>query len=43
MTLAEYHAALARIEDVEIYPEIPKDIFLTVAPESLDDTSECQC
>ncbi|KAF8858152.1 hypothetical protein BDZ45DRAFT_674123 [Acephala macrosclerotiorum] len=39
MTLAEYSAALERIRDDEIYPEVPTDAQLKVAPESLDDSS----
>lgn len=39
MTPAEYRAALEHIKDDEIYPEVPTDIQLTIAPEGLDDSS----
>jgi serine/threonine protein kinase len=42
MTLAEYSAALEHMEhikDDEIYPEIPTDTQLTIAPENLGDSS----
>lgn len=39
MTLAEYNDALEPIRDVEIYPEVPTGIELTIAPASLDDSS----
>ena len=39
ITLAEYSAALKHIKDEELYPEIPKGIELTIAPEGLEDSS----
>lgn len=39
ITLAEYGAALEHIKDEETYPEVPKNIALTLAPNCLDDTS----
>lgn len=39
ITDEEYIAALARVDDHEIFPEVPKDIELTIAPEALDDVS----
>lgn len=39
ITLEEYASALQRIADDEIYPEVPEDIELTLAPETLDDNS----
>lgn len=39
LSLEEFRAALKHIEDEEIYPEIPKDVPLTTAPDHLDDTS----
>jgi hypothetical protein len=39
MTLAGYSAALEHIKDNEVYPEIPTDTQLTIAPEGLDDSS----
>ena len=39
ITLAECSAALAPIRDDEIYPEIPPDHHLAIAPENLDDSS----
>jgi len=39
MTLAEYSAALEHIRDDEVYPEVPTDTQLKIAPESLDDSS----
>lgn len=39
ITLAEYSAALELVGDEEIYPEVPADIELTIAPKSLDDSS----
>ncbi|KAK3379052.1 kinase-like domain-containing protein [Lasiosphaeria ovina] len=43
ITLADYNAALEyvpdSVPDSEIYPEVPKDTALTIAPDHLDDTS----
>jgi serine/threonine protein kinase len=39
ITLAEFSAALERIRDDEIFPEVPTDAQLKIAPESLDDSS----
>lgn len=39
ITLAEYSSALEYIQDEEIFPEVPEDIVLTIAPDSLDDAS----
>jgi serine/threonine protein kinase len=39
MTLPEYAAALKRVKDAEIYPEIPKNFQLTIAPKNLNDSS----
>jgi serine/threonine protein kinase len=39
ITLAEYSSALEYIQDEEIYPEVPEDVVLTIAPDSLDDTA----
>ena len=39
ITLSEYTSALQHIPDDEIYPPIPKDVALTIAPEDLDDLS----
>ncbi|TPX18686.1 uncharacterized protein E0L32_002543 [Thyridium curvatum] len=40
MTLEEYSSALKLVPDSEIYPETPKDVQLTLAPESLaEDTA----
>ena len=39
LTLAEYSSALQHVKDEEIYPEVPNDITLTIAPDELDDTS----
>lgn len=39
ITLAEYNAALEHVPDSEIYPEVPQDIALTIAPNDLDDVS----
>lgn len=39
MTLADYNSALQRVQDEEIYPEIPADAHLAIAPEILDDSS----
>ncbi|KAK4122383.1 hypothetical protein N657DRAFT_657210 [Parathielavia appendiculata] len=36
MTLAQYQAALERVEDAKIYPACPAGIDLTIAPENLD-------
>lgn len=35
-SFAEFNAALQRVEDEEIYPEIPKDITSKIAPDNLD-------
>ncbi|RDW76579.1 Protein kinase-like [Aspergillus mulundensis] len=35
-TIAEYNAALQRVPDEDIYPRVPEDIQLTIAPETLD-------
>lgn len=39
LTLAEYNSGLERINDDEIHPKIPEDAALTIAPDTLDDTS----
>ncbi|RFU30569.1 hypothetical protein B7463_g5780, partial [Scytalidium lignicola] len=39
MTLAEYNTALEYIKDDEIYPVVPINIQLTIAPENLDNSS----
>ncbi|KAK3291991.1 kinase-like domain-containing protein [Chaetomium fimeti] len=39
ITLSEYNAALAQIPDSEIYPRVPEDIPLTLAPDDLDNVS----
>jgi len=39
ITLAEYNAALEHVPDSEIYPEVPPDTPLTIAPDHLDDVS----
>jgi hypothetical protein len=39
LTLAEYGSALQHVKDEEIYPGVPNDITLTIAPDELDDTS----
>ncbi|KAI5863806.1 serine/threonine-protein kinase [Durotheca rogersii] len=39
ITLAEYSSALEYIRDEEIYPEVSKDVTLTIAPDNLDDAS----
>lgn len=38
-TLADYSTALELVPDVEVYPEVPKDVQLTVASKSLDNSS----
>jgi serine/threonine protein kinase len=38
MTLAEYSAALERVEDHELYPECPAGTDLMIAPEELNDS-----
>ncbi|KAK4154475.1 kinase-like domain-containing protein [Chaetomidium leptoderma] len=39
ISLEEYNAALKHVPDSEIYPEVPPDTALTIAPTDLDDTS----
>ena len=39
ITLAEFSSALEHVKDDEVYPKIPNDIILTIAPDSWDDTS----
>ncbi len=39
IALAEYNAALELVPDSEIYPEVPQDTPLTIAPHDLDDVS----
>ncbi|KAK0642905.1 serine/threonine-protein kinase [Cercophora newfieldiana] len=39
ITLDEYNAALEYVPDSEIYPEVPKDITLTIAPDNLNDAA----
>lgn len=39
LTLEEYSAALEHVDDAEIYPNVPKDTHLTIAPDNLDDVS----
>ncbi|TAQ86249.1 hypothetical protein B7494_g5415 [Chlorociboria aeruginascens] len=39
MTLTEYSAALEHIGDDEIYPKVPTNTLLKIAPDSLDDSS----
>ncbi len=39
ISLAEYSAALEHIRDDEIYPEVPTDTQLKIAPENLNDSS----
>ena len=39
MTFAEYDAALERIKDEEIFPEVPTDVKLTITPPDLDEYS----
>jgi len=39
ISLEEYSAGLEHIPDEELYPEVPKDINLTIAPDHLDDVS----
>ncbi len=39
ITLEEYVSTLERIRDEEIYPEVPGDASLTIAPDSFDDVS----
>ncbi|KAF7534119.1 hypothetical protein G7Z17_g13403 [Cylindrodendrum hubeiense] len=39
ITFAEFTSALKLIEDEEIYPEVPKDIELTIAADHWDDIS----
>ncbi|KAH8906459.1 hypothetical protein BR93DRAFT_960019 [Coniochaeta sp. PMI_546] len=39
ITLAEHNSALEYIPDEEIYPEVPKDVTLTIASDSLDGAS----
>ena len=39
ISLEEYNAALEHVPDSEIYPEVPPDTALTIAPTDLDDTS----
>ncbi|KAJ4302527.1 hypothetical protein N0V88_002676 [Collariella sp. IMI 366227] len=38
ISLAEYNAALEYVPDSEIYPEVPQNATLTMAPDGLDDT-----
>ena len=39
ISLAEYNAALEYVPDSEIYPEVPQNATLTIAPDGLDNTS----
>ncbi|KAF7561170.1 hypothetical protein G7046_g2971 [Stylonectria norvegica] len=39
ITIPEFNAALERVPDNDIYPEVPLDTQLTIAPEGLDDTT----
>lgn len=39
ITLAEYSSDLEYIPDQEIYPDVPKDVTLTIASDSLDEAS----
>ncbi|KAH6982175.1 kinase-like domain-containing protein [Ilyonectria sp. MPI-CAGE-AT-0026] len=39
LTFAEFTAALEPVNDDEIYPEVPKDVELTIAPDHSDDVS----
>ncbi|CAM1509511.1 Fc.00g032500.m01.CDS01 [Cosmosporella sp. VM-42] len=39
LSLEEFSAALEYVKDEEIYPEVPKDVALTIAPDNLDDAS----
>lgn len=39
ISLEEYSAGLEHIPDEELYPEVPKDVNLTIAPFHLDDVS----
>lgn len=39
ITMEEFNAALEHVPDREIYPEVPEDVPLTIAPDELDDTS----
>ncbi len=39
ISLAEYSAALKYVPDSEIYPEVPQNATLTIAPDGLDDKS----
>ncbi|KXG50348.1 uncharacterized protein PGRI_068390 [Penicillium griseofulvum] len=36
MAIAEFNSSLQRVQDQDIYPKIPTDIHLTLAPEGLD-------
>ncbi|KAF3230339.1 hypothetical protein TWF191_010225 [Orbilia oligospora] len=37
ITIEEYNSLLRRVGDDEIYPEIPKDVNITIAPDVLRD------
>ncbi|KAH6623708.1 serine/threonine-protein kinase [Chaetomium tenue] len=39
ITMEEFNSALQRLPDNEIFPEVPEDIPLTIAPDDLDDDS----
>ncbi|KAK6506487.1 hypothetical protein TWF506_011394 [Arthrobotrys conoides] len=39
ITIEEYNSLLQRVRDEEIYPEIPKDVQLTIAPNTRADES----
>lgn len=39
ITLAQYNAALYHVPDIEIYPDVPQDTKLTIAPGDMDDAS----
>ncbi|POR36134.1 Uncharacterized protein TPAR_03658 [Tolypocladium paradoxum] len=39
LTLAEYNSALEHVSDDEIYPAVPSDIALTIAPDYFNDAS----
>ena len=39
ITLSEYVPALRYVQDEEIYPQVPENTTLTIAPDDLDDAS----
>ncbi|KAI3319724.1 kinase-like domain-containing protein [Xylariaceae sp. AK1471] len=39
LSLEEYRALLKRVSDEEIYPQVPADMQLTIAPADLDDSN----